>query len=52
MTRIVAIAAFILLAVVLIRYRTNKKVQYGVVLTFLIGLATYISLLVISELVR
>ncbi len=52
MTRLIAIAAFIALSIFLIRYRTNKKVQHGVVIAFVSGLAMYAVSMVMSELFR
>lgn len=52
MTRLVAIVAFIALAVFLIRYGTNKKVQHGVIIAFFAGLAIYTVSLMFSELIR
>jgi hypothetical protein len=52
MTRLIAIAAFIAVAILLIRYRTNKKVQHGVIIAAVIGMAVYTATLVISELIR
>jgi len=52
MTRLIAITAFIALAVFLIRYQTNKKLQQGVIVAFFSGLAIYTVSLVISELIR
>jgi hypothetical protein len=52
MTRLIAIAILTTLSVLLFRYRANKKVQQGVVYTFLIGLLVYTISIVISELIR
>ncbi|MDB1123811.1 hypothetical protein [Vibrio algarum] len=52
MTRLIAIAAFIALSIFLIRYRTNKKVQHGVIIAFLVGLAIYTVSIVTTELFR
>jgi hypothetical protein len=52
MTRLITIAFLIALAVFLFRYRTNEKVQKGVVVTALGAAAIYVATLVISELIR
>lgn len=52
MIRIIAIFALLVLAVFLFRYRTNEKLQRGVVLSAIIGLAIYTLVIVISELAR
>ncbi len=52
MTRLIAIAFFILLAFVLVRYRTSEKLQKWVVLVILSGVIIYTGTLVISELLR
>ncbi len=52
MTRLVAIVFFMILAFVLIRYRTNAKLQKWVVIVILSGLVIYTGTLVISELMR
>ncbi|WP_375749952.1 hypothetical protein [Vibrio sp. HN007] len=52
MTRLLAIAALLALAVVLFKYRTNEKVQRGVVVSAIIGLAVYTVMIVLSELFR
>ncbi len=52
MTRLFAIAVFIALAVLLIRYRTNKKIQEGVVVALIAGVLIYAFLVVVSELLR
>ncbi|MFB9134033.1 hypothetical protein M1D72_15270 [Vibrio sp. AK197] len=52
MTRLIAIAVFVVLAFLLIRYRTSEKLQKWVVITVISGLVLYTSTLVISELIR
>lgn len=52
MTRLLAIVALLALAVVLFKYRTNEKVQRGVVISAIIGLAVYTVIVVLSELFR
>ncbi len=52
MTRLIAIALFIVLAFVLIRYRTSEKLQKWVVIVIISGLVLYTGTLVISELLR
>ncbi|AOW82606.1 hypothetical protein [Vibrio mimicus] len=52
MVRLIAIVLLIALAFVLIRYRTNEKLQKGVVIVILATLVLYTTFLVISELIR
>ncbi|MDG3088170.1 hypothetical protein P7F88_19665 [Vibrio hannami] len=52
MTRLLAIATLLALAVLLFKYRTNEKVQRGVVISAIIGLAVYTVIVVFSELMR
>ncbi|QIL84484.1 hypothetical protein G7083_00285 [Vibrio sp. HDW18] len=52
MVRLIAIALLITLALVLIRYRTNQKLQKGVVMVSVMILVLYTTFLVISELIR
>ncbi|MGL6172775.1 MAG: hypothetical protein ACRC1S_12975 [Vibrio sp.] len=52
MVRLIAIALLITLALVLIRYRTNEKLQKGVVMVSVMILVLYTTFLVISELIR
>lgn len=52
MTRLIAIAALLALAVFLFRYRTNEKLQHWVVLTSIIAVAIYTVVVVIGELAR
>ncbi len=52
MVRLIAIALLIALAFVLIRYRTNEKLQKGVVIVILATFVTYTAFLMISELIR
>ncbi len=52
MTRLIAIAFLVALAVFLFRYRTNEKVQKGVVMTAVGAAAIYVATVVISELIR
>ncbi|MCW8344562.1 hypothetical protein MD535_00780 [Vibrio sp. ZSDZ65] len=52
MTRLIAIAFLVTLAFMLFRYRTNEKVQQGVVITLLSGFAIYVATLVFTELIR
>ncbi|MDN3682556.1 hypothetical protein QWZ04_19805 [Vibrio tapetis subsp. quintayensis] len=52
MTRLIAIAALIGIAVLLFKYRTNEKLQKGVIYTSVIGTASYIVYVVLMELIR
>ncbi|ACP05694.1 TPA: hypothetical protein RUZ23_002666 [Vibrio cholerae] len=52
MVRLIAIALLIALAFVLIRYRTNEKLQKGVVIVILATFVIYTAFLMISELIR
>ncbi|KFA97188.1 hypothetical protein L1D34_13865 [Vibrio mediterranei] len=52
MTRLIAIVFLVALAFLLFRYRTNEKVQKGVVITVLSAFVIYTATLVISELIR
>ncbi|MFA0085581.1 hypothetical protein ACE1OE_14575 [Vibrio sp. E150_011] len=52
MTRLIAIVFLIALAFILFRYRTNEKVQKGVIVTLLSGFAVYVATLVVTELIR
>ncbi|EEY98144.1 MAG: hypothetical protein ACRCXG_11695 [Vibrio sp.] len=52
MVRLIAITLLIALAFVLIRYRTNEKLQKGVVIAILATFGLYTTFLVISELIR
>ncbi len=52
MVRLIAIALLIALAFVLIRYRTNEKLQKGVVIVILATFVTHTAFLMISELIR
>lgn len=52
MVRLITIALLITLALVLIRYRTNEKLQKGVVMVSVMILILYTTFLVISELIR
>jgi lipoprotein signal peptidase len=52
MTRLIAIAVLIVLAMLLLRYRTNQKVQKGVVLTIVGGAVFYIISVFVVELLR
>ncbi|MGL4380977.1 MAG: hypothetical protein ACRCTB_07930 [Vibrio sp.] len=47
-----AIALLITLALVLIRYRTNEKLQKGIVMVIVTIFVLYTTFLVISELIR
>ncbi|UAB68911.1 hypothetical protein INR79_10180 [Vibrio sp. SCSIO 43132] len=51
MTRLIAIAALIAIAVLLFRYRTNEKIQKGVILASIIGFVIYVVSVVVTELV-
>ncbi|ENM5742702.1 hypothetical protein V9N60_001995 [Vibrio metoecus] len=52
MLRLIAIVLLIALAFILIRYRTNQKLQKGVVIVILATFVLYTTFLVISELIR
>lgn len=52
MTRIVAIAALFVIAILLFRYRTNRKLQKGVVIVGVSGFLFYIVSIMIAELLR
>lgn len=52
MTRLIAIVLLSALAYLLFRYRTNKKLQKGVVIGLGSALVIYIITIVISELSR
>ncbi|EEX66426.1 hypothetical protein CGT92_12420 [Vibrio metoecus] len=52
MVRLIAIVLLIALAFILIRYRTNQKLQKGVVIVILATFVLYTTFLVISELIR
>ncbi|WP_394251245.1 hypothetical protein [Vibrio profundi] len=52
MTRLIAIAFLIALAFFLFRYRTNEKVQKGVIFAVVGSFLIYTATLMISELTR
>ncbi|MCL9781258.1 hypothetical protein M9194_07430 [Vibrio sp. S4M6] len=52
MTRLIAIVLLSILAYLLFRYRTNKKLQKGVVIALGSALVAYIASIVILELFR
>ncbi|AIU66573.1 hypothetical protein CKF94_06320 [Vibrio coralliilyticus] len=52
MTRLIAIVFLVALAFVLIRYRTNEKLQKYVVITLISGFLVYTATLVVTELMR
>jgi Ca2+/Na+ antiporter len=52
MIRLIVIAVLIVLAYFLLRYRTNEKIQKGVVVTLLGLFAIYTLVLVATELFR
>ncbi|WP_167515601.1 hypothetical protein [Vibrio taketomensis] len=52
MTRLIAIVFLIAIAFVLIRYRTNEKLQKYVVITLVGGFLVYTASLMITELMR
>ncbi|NOI99590.1 hypothetical protein FCV51_08200 [Vibrio kanaloae] len=52
MTRLIAIVFLLALAFVLFRYRTNEKVQKGVVIVIVSCFLLYTASLMISELTR
>ncbi|AIW19115.1 MULTISPECIES: hypothetical protein [Vibrio] len=52
MTRLIAIVFLVALAFVLIRYRTNEKLQKYVVVTLISGFLVYTATLVVTELMR
>ncbi|MBY6196794.1 hypothetical protein [Vibrio hangzhouensis] len=52
MTRLIAIAFLVALAFFLFRYRTNEKVQKGVVIAVVSAFIIYTVTLVVTELLR
>ena len=52
MTRLIAIAFLVVLAFMLVRYRTSEKLQKYVVVTLLSGFVIYTATLMMSELIR
>ncbi|WP_164675278.1 hypothetical protein [Vibrio rhodolitus] len=52
MTRLIAIVFLIALAFVLVRYRTNEKLQKYVVITLLSGFLVYTASIMVTELMR
>ncbi|WP_194435167.1 hypothetical protein [Vibrio fluminensis] len=52
MTRLIAIVFLIALAFVLVRYRTNEKLQKYVVITLISGFLVYTASIMITELMR
>lgn len=52
MTRLITIVVLIALAFILVRFRTNEKLQKGVVIALLSAFAIYTASIVIAELTR
>ncbi|MCK6261727.1 hypothetical protein KP803_00400 [Vibrio sp. ZSDE26] len=52
MTRLVAIVFISALAFLLIRYRTNEKIQKGIVVTLVVSFLIYTASIMIAELAR
>ena len=52
MTKLIAIAFLIVFAYVMVRYRTNEKLQKYVVGTLISGILIYTAILMITELMR
>ncbi|WP_047045739.1 hypothetical protein [Vibrio mexicanus] len=52
MTRLIAIAFLVVLAFLLIRYRSNEKVQKVVVVAGIGGFLIYAATLMVTELIR
>ncbi|HDY7946156.1 hypothetical protein [Vibrio vulnificus] len=52
MIRLMAIVVLVVLAYFLLRYRTNEKIQKGIVVTLLGIFAVYTIVLVASELIK
>lgn len=52
MTRLLAIAFLIVIAFVLIRYRTNEKLQKYVVITLVSSFIIYTATIMVTELIR
>jgi hypothetical protein len=52
MTRLLAIVFISALAFVLIRYRTNEKIQKSVVVTLIVGFLIYTASIMVTELIR
>ncbi|USD66473.1 hypothetical protein [Vibrio sp. SCSIO 43136] len=52
MIRLLAIAALLVLAVLLFKYRTNEKLQKGVVTVAITGFVLYVIYVVTMELIR
>lgn len=52
MTRLIAIAIFVVLAYLLLKYRTNAKLQQWVAIALSSALLIYICFVVVTELIR
>lgn len=52
MTRLLAIAVLVVMAFLLIRYRTNEKLRKGVVITLIAGFLVYTASIIVAELTR
>jgi hypothetical protein len=52
MTRLITIVLLIVIAFILIRYRTNEKLQKGVVVSLLTAFVIYTASIMITELTR
>ncbi|MGC9404119.1 MULTISPECIES: hypothetical protein [Vibrio] len=52
MTRLIAIVFISALAFVLIRYRTNEKIQKGIIVTLVVSFLVYAGSVMIAELTR
>ncbi|GLQ74830.1 MULTISPECIES: hypothetical protein [Vibrio] len=52
MTRLIAIGVLIAIAVLLFRYRTNEKLQKGVILASIIGFVIYVVSVMTMELIN
>ncbi|WP_198599310.1 hypothetical protein [Vibrio sp. 10N.261.55.A7] len=52
MTRLLAIVFISALTFILIRYRTNEKVQKGIAVTLVVGFLLYTASIMVTELIR
>lgn len=52
MTRLIAIGVLIAIAVLLFRYRTNEKLQKGVIIASIIGFVIYVVSVMTMELIN
>ncbi|WP_295892643.1 hypothetical protein [uncultured Vibrio sp.] len=52
MTRLLAIVFISALAFLLIRYRTNEKIQKGIAVTLVVAFLLYTASIMVTELIR